>query len=139
MCREVFVVHSWQNGTRCRDGVNVSWCRSHLFWLVFELGFHPYMRLFSFGKIFCDSFLLLFFYCFLEVVREKRGRQGEDAWSVEYGTWNCVVNKEQRIIINSNASKWNCKFFYTRFRSPSKASLNPSAKHVSFMRLCTQT
>ena len=31
-----FWVHSWQNGTRCRDGVNVLWCRSHLVWLVFE-------------------------------------------------------------------------------------------------------
>ena len=28
--------HSWQNGTRCRDGVNVLWCCSHLVWLVFE-------------------------------------------------------------------------------------------------------
>ena len=28
--------HSWQNGTRCRDGVNVLWCRSHLVWLAFE-------------------------------------------------------------------------------------------------------
>ena len=36
----VFGVHSWQNGTRCRDGVNVLWCRSHLVWLVFE-GFIP--------------------------------------------------------------------------------------------------
>ena len=25
-----------------------------------------------------------FFYCCLEIVREKRGRQGEDAWSVKY-------------------------------------------------------
>ena len=33
-----------------------------------------------------------FCYCFLEVVREKRGRQGEDAWSVGYETWNCVVH-----------------------------------------------
>ena len=33
-------------------------------------------------KLFCDLFLLLFFYCCLEVVREKRGRQREDAWSV---------------------------------------------------------
>ena len=38
--------HSWQNGTRCRDGVNVLWCRSYLVWLVFEgsiptcTGFH---------------------------------------------------------------------------------------------------
>ena len=29
-------MHSWQNGTRCRDGVNVLWCRSHLVRLVFE-------------------------------------------------------------------------------------------------------
>ena len=28
--------HSWQNGTRCRDGVNVLWCHSHLVCLVFE-------------------------------------------------------------------------------------------------------
>ena len=34
--QRVFVVHSWQNGTRCRDGVNVLWCRSHLVRLVFE-------------------------------------------------------------------------------------------------------
>ena len=74
------------------------------------------MRLFSFRKLFCDLFVLLFFYRFLEVVREKRGRQGEDAWSVEYETWNCVVHKEQRIIINSNASKSNCKFVFTWFR-----------------------
>ena len=26
----------WQNGTRCRDGVKVLWCHSHLVWLVFE-------------------------------------------------------------------------------------------------------
>ena len=26
---------SWQNGTRCRDGVKLLWCHSHLVWLVF--------------------------------------------------------------------------------------------------------
>ena len=35
-CRECFGVYSWQNGTRCRDGVNVLWCRSQFVWLVFE-------------------------------------------------------------------------------------------------------
>ena len=25
-CREFCGVHSWQNGTRCRDGVKVLWC-----------------------------------------------------------------------------------------------------------------
>ena len=28
--------HSWKNGTRCRDGVNVLWCHSHLVQLFFE-------------------------------------------------------------------------------------------------------
>ena len=93
-------MHSWQNGTRCRDGVNVLWCRSHLVWLVFE-GSIPTCTC-SFGKPLCDLFLLL---CFLEVIREKRGRQGKYAWSVGYKTWNCVVHKEQRYIINLNASK----------------------------------
>ena len=50
------------------------------------------MCLFSFGKLFCDLFLLLFF---IEVVREKRGRQREDAWSVGYETWNGVVHKNK--------------------------------------------
>ena len=25
-------VDSWQNGSRCWDGVNVLWCHSHLVW-----------------------------------------------------------------------------------------------------------
>ena len=29
-------MYIWQNGTRCRDDVNVLWCRSYLVWLVFE-------------------------------------------------------------------------------------------------------
>ena len=77
--------------------------RSHLVWLVLRV---PSLHALVFiRKIFCDLFLLPFFYCFLEVVREKRGRQGEDALSVGYETWNCAVHKEQRIILNSNASK----------------------------------
>ena len=28
--------HNWQNGTRCRDGVNELWCHSYLVWPVFE-------------------------------------------------------------------------------------------------------
>ena len=30
------LVSLYNNGTRCRDGVNVLWCRSHIVWLVFE-------------------------------------------------------------------------------------------------------
>ena len=35
-CGEFCGVRSWQNGTRCRDGVKVSGYHSHLVWLVFE-------------------------------------------------------------------------------------------------------
>ena len=48
---------SWQNGTRCRDGVNVLWCHSHLVQLDFEGKFHPYMCLFSFRKLFRDLYI----------------------------------------------------------------------------------
>ena len=48
--------HSWQNGTRCRDGVNVLLCRSHLVWLVFEgsLSLHGIVL---FGKLFVTLLL----------------------------------------------------------------------------------
>ena len=45
-CGDFCGVHSWQDGTRCRDGVKLLWCHSHLVWLVFEgpiptcTGFH---------------------------------------------------------------------------------------------------
>ena len=64
------------------------------------------MHLFSFGKPFCDLFLLFFFF-FREIVREKRGGRGgrgEDAWSVKYESIELWCS-QQAIIINSNASK----------------------------------
>ena len=84
-------MHSWQNGTRCRDGVNVLWCRSHLVWLVFEDSI-PTCACFHSENFFVTCSCCFFFYCFLEVVRKKRGTKGEDAWSVGYETWNCVVH-----------------------------------------------
>ena len=30
------IKHSWQNSTRCGDGMKLLWCHSHLVWLVFE-------------------------------------------------------------------------------------------------------
>ena len=47
--------HSWQNGTRCRDGVKVLWCHSHPVWPVFKVPF--YMSLFR--KLFVTCVLLL--------------------------------------------------------------------------------
>ena len=66
ICGEFCGVHSWQNGTRCMDGVNVLLCHSYLVWLVFESSiptcacFHP------------ENFLVTSFYCFLNGKREER-------------------------------------------------------------------
>ena len=53
-------VHSWQLEWHKMQG----WCESVVVSfpssLVGFLGFHPYMRLFSFRKLFCDLFLLFF-------------------------------------------------------------------------------
>ena len=42
--------HSRQNSTRCRDGVNVLWCHSHLVWLILE-GSIPTCACFIWKKI----------------------------------------------------------------------------------------
>ena len=55
-CREFFCC---QNGTRCRDGVNVLWCRSHLVWLVFE-GSIPTCACFHSGNFFVTCSCCLF-------------------------------------------------------------------------------
>ena len=47
--------HSWQNGTRCRAGVKVLCCHSHLVCLVF-LRVPSLMRLFLFRKLFGDFY-----------------------------------------------------------------------------------
>ena len=67
-------MRSWQNGTRCRDGVKVLWCPSHLVWLVFEL---PSLHALVFiQKTFSDLFLLLFFFFVLSFRNGKR----EERW-----------------------------------------------------------
>ena len=64
-CRGLCVVYSWQNGTRCRDGVNVLWCHSYLVWLVFE-GSIPTCACFHSENIFvtCSCCFLFFFELF---------------------------------------------------------------------------
>ena len=66
-------MHSWQNGTRCRDGVNVLWCRSHLVRLVLSV---PSLYVLVFlWKTFCDLFVLFFFgIVFRNGKREEKGR-----------------------------------------------------------------
>ena len=74
-CREFLGVHSWQNGTRCRDGVNVLWCCSHLVWLVFEGSILTFACFYSENvgvTCSCRFFFLSFFELFLEMVRKGR-------------------------------------------------------------------
>ena len=88
-CRE-FCVHSWQREWHKMQG----WCESVVVSFpsssVGFLGFHPYMHLFSFRKLFvtcsCYFFFVVCLYCCLGMEREKRGGrggQGEDAWSIK--------------------------------------------------------
>ena len=85
-CREFCGVYSWQNGTRCRDGVKLLWCHSHLVWLVFE-GSIPTCACFHSENFFVTCSCCFFFGSLLGMVTEKRrGRvgRGEDAWCVQY-------------------------------------------------------
>ena len=52
-------MHSWQNGTRCGDGVNVLQCCSHLVWLVFE-GSIPTCACFCSENFFVTCSLIVF-------------------------------------------------------------------------------
>ena len=80
-CRKFFWVHSWQNGTRCRDGVNVLWCRSHLVWLVYE-GSIPTCTCFPLENFFvtCSCWFFFLELFFRNGKREEKW-EGEDAQS----------------------------------------------------------
>ena len=64
--------HSWQNGTRCRDGVNVLWRRSHLVWLVFE-GSIPTCTCFHLENFFVTCSWWIFWEFFVE--RREVGKE----------------------------------------------------------------
>ena len=64
-------IASLQNGTRCRDGMNVLWCHSHLVWLVFE-GYIPILVFIRKTFFVTCSCCFCFNWC-LEIVRKKRG------------------------------------------------------------------
>ena len=64
-CKEFFGVHSWQNGTRCRDSVDVLWCRYHLVWLVFE-GLIPTCTYFHLENFIVTCSCCFFLFCFFK-------------------------------------------------------------------------
>ena len=78
------------------------WCKCvvvsfpHLVWLFF-LGSHPYMCFFSFRKLFCDLFLLLFVLFFRSSKREERQARGSKMHGLKgmkHGTVLFTKNKE---------------------------------------------
>ena len=96
MCKEFFVGHSLQNGTRCRNGVNVLWYRSHLVWLVFE-GSIPTRACFH-SEIFFVTCSCCFVFL-IEIVREKRdgkGRRGE--------CMVCKASKHRTVVFTNKES-----------------------------------
>ena len=62
----------WQNGTRCRDDVEVLWCHSHLVWLIFEASI-PTCACFSFRKLFVPCIL-----CSHAVDRHFTGKRAQE-------------------------------------------------------------
>ena len=100
-CREFCGLHGWQNGTRCRDGVKVLWCHSHLVWLVFEASIPTCTYFPSENFLWLVSVAFFFVMAFRNGKREERweGKPREDAWSTFF------VHIKLRIVINLNASK----------------------------------
>ena len=74
VCREFCGVHSWQNGTRCRDGVKVLWCHSHLVWLVFKASI-PTCACFP-----SENILTCFCCIFIFFVLSFRNGKREERW-----------------------------------------------------------
>ena len=101
------------------------------------------MHLFSFRKRFCDLFLLFCFFCNLlgTVTEKRRGRvgRGEDAWCVQYDSTEhfCSQRTKNCQMLPSEIVNPNIKLLYLGCLGP-QAKPQPSAKHMSFMRLCTQ-
>ena len=123
-------VHSWENGTRCSDGVNVLWHYSHLVSLVLE----GYMRLFSF------RFVPTFCCCFRNGKREERweGRARgrcmvcKASINVHY----FVVHKEQTVVVNQMLSSEivnpSIKLFYRIWSCCSYSATHVQLKILTF-------
>ena len=125
--KNTYLCKRWQNGTRCRDGVKVLWCHSHLVGLVFRVASLHALVFIQKTFMWLVPADFLFLYCCLGMVRKKRGGRGgrgEDAWSINYDN----VHIQLRIIINSNAFKHHTSLS-TRVYKP-KQSVKPHKTQV---------
>ena len=92
----------------------VLWCHSHLVWL----GFHPYMRLFSFRKLFCD---LLKYRAWFSVWLRKihlwvanhscMHNCTKQAWAPLQPTLNQSVHVYNTVKAFKGVSTWSCFHF----------------------------
>ena len=80
--------HSWQNGTRCRDGVNVLWCRSHLVRLVFEHSIPT-----------CACFPLENFFGLLDKLQDLGLDEHIRQWVKSY-----LTDRSQKVVVNGESS-----------------------------------
>ena len=96
-------MHNWQNGPRCRDGVKLLQCHSHLVWLVFEV-FIPTCTCFHMKKIYLGLVPAVFFWIAFYNGKREGGRvgRGEDAGSVKYDSIDLFLQ------ITKNNHKLKC-------------------------------
>ena len=87
MLRVLWRAYSWQNGTKCRDGVNMLWCHFHLLCLVFE-GSISTCACFHSETFFVICCVFCFWLVFVGMVGKREaiweGRLREDASAVKY-------------------------------------------------------
>ena len=145
-CREFCGVHSWQNGTRCRDGVKVLWCHSHLVWLVFEASI-PTCTCFHEGKLLW-LVSVAFFFLFVMLFRNGKTEERREERPRGRCMVNFFVHIKLRIIINSvklyitllclwgfRAYKFPAHFMWTTIRFTEKLSVDCHHKgHIVLSR-----
>ena len=95
--------------------------------LVGFLGFHPYMRLFSFRKLFCDLFLLLFFVVFFVLFRNSKRerwerRLKERCVSIKYDNVHIYTIKNHHKA-SRKSKQWGCRSLSKAY-SPIKPKSN---------------
>ena len=114
--REFFGVKSWQNGTRCRDGVKVLWCHSHLVWSVFEV-FVPTCTCFP-----SENFLWLVSVAFLFVLLCRDGKR-EERWEAKRSIIIIIFERHTQFRCTSRFCGYSRKFSPRNFAWCGKSAL----------------
>ena len=90
-------VHSWQNGTRCTNGVKMLWCHSHLVWQVFE-GSIPTCACFL-----SENFFVTCSCCFfVAALGVGEGRPRGRCMICQVQKYRTLLFTKNRVFVNSN-------------------------------------